>query len=295
MTTTFPVPAQTLGTVHDLNDRRTERMVPVSVLSAIDMIAERYPEPLTLNEIAAHVFVSPFHFSRVFAKATGTTPGRYLTAVRLFEAKRLLLTTSMTVSDIVCSVGYSSVGTFTSRFTRSVGLSPSQYRSPEVRHLVLAMGPGFQRFPSPGHLHDAVHERAGARPGAGRITVRVEPGPGMRNLDLVVGAFREAIPQSGPVAFAEVHRTGPTTLTLHDVPPGRWHVLAAAEEERGADGGHAMAFGGLRAPVVVTGDEEVRTRLRIRSRRPTDPPLAFTLASRSQRFPVVPAAQLRAA
>jgi len=55
------------------------------------------------------MFVSPFHFSRIFAKTVGLTPGRYLTALRLFEAKRLLLSTSLTVSDVVCSVGYSSV------------------------------------------------------------------------------------------------------------------------------------------------------------------------------------------
>ncbi len=95
-----------------------KRPMHQAVQRTIESMHARYSEPITLADLASEVFVSPFYFSRIFAKATGVTPCRYLTAVRLFEAKRLLLTTGMTVSDIVCSVGYSSVGTFTSRFTR---------------------------------------------------------------------------------------------------------------------------------------------------------------------------------
>ena len=120
------------------------------------------------------MFVSPFHFSRMFAKATGVTPGRYLTAVRLFEAKRLLLTTSLTVSDIVCSVGYSSVGTFTSRFTRAVGMTPTQYREPEVGELLVALAPNFRGLPSLRTLRAAGRGCASLRSGDGVINGRME-------------------------------------------------------------------------------------------------------------------------
>ncbi|MFD1151045.1 helix-turn-helix domain-containing protein, partial [Saccharothrix hoggarensis] len=119
-----------------------------AVRQAIACMHENYRETITLGRLAAEVFVSPFHFSRVFAKATGITPGRYLTAVRLFEAKRLLLTTSLTVSDIVCSVGYSSTGTFTSRFTRAVGMTPTQYRDPRVDEMLVALSPNLRRLPA---------------------------------------------------------------------------------------------------------------------------------------------------
>src|SRR5439155_19448265 len=128
---------------------------------------ERYFEPITLSALAAEVYVSPFHFSRIFARATGVTPGRFLTAVRLFEAKRLLLTTSLTVSDIVCSVGYSSVGTFTSRFARAVGMTPTQYRDPEVGELLVASAPHFQRLPSLPALRDAGRNCTSLRVGTG--------------------------------------------------------------------------------------------------------------------------------
>src|ERR1700749_3791292 len=114
----------------------------MAVEKAISSINARYDRPITLNELAAEGDVSPF------PRITGVTPGRYRAALRLFEAKRLLLTTSLTVSDIVCSVGYSSVGTFTSRFTRAVGMTPTQYRDPAVADLLIALSPGFQRIPS---------------------------------------------------------------------------------------------------------------------------------------------------
>ncbi|MFD0592037.1 helix-turn-helix domain-containing protein [Catellatospora coxensis] len=71
---------------------------------------------------------SKFHFSRMFQRVTGLSPGRFLSALRLQQAKQLLVTTSFNVSDISLRVGYTSVGTFSTRFTRSVGLSPTIYR-----------------------------------------------------------------------------------------------------------------------------------------------------------------------
>lgn len=126
---------------------RVERSIRPAVLQAITSIRDRYFESITLADLASEVFISRFHFSRMFADATGVTPGRFLTAVRLFEAKRLLLTTSLNVSDIVCSVGYSSVGTFTSRFSRAVGMTPTQYREPQVAELLVAISPTLQRIP----------------------------------------------------------------------------------------------------------------------------------------------------
>lgn len=271
-----------MSSVTNLDSRRNERPMHKAVQRAISTMQERYHEPITLTELAAEVFVSPFHFSRIFAKATGVTPGRYLTAVRLFEAKRLLLTSSLTVSDIVCTVGYSSVGTFTSRFTRAVGMSPSQYRDPEVRDLLLAVAPHFQRLPSLEALRDAGRACAGVPRGNASITARIDlPGdrpPG----DLLVGVFAESIPQCGPVAFTGLQRTRSATVTLHNVPPGQWLVLAAAEHPT-ADGGTVLSFGTQRHPVTVTGDEAQSVMVRARELRPTDPPIAITLAARADR------------
>ena len=78
--------------------------------------------------MARAAMFSKFHFSRIFRRVTGVSPGRFLSAIRLQEAKHLLVSTTLNVADISLRVGYNSVGTFSSRFTRSVGMSPTAYR-----------------------------------------------------------------------------------------------------------------------------------------------------------------------
>ncbi len=85
-------------------------------------------DPITVDDMARSARLSKFHFSRVFRRVTGVSPGRYLSALRLNEAKRLLIETSLNVTDISHRVGYTSVGTFTTRFTNSVGVSPTAFR-----------------------------------------------------------------------------------------------------------------------------------------------------------------------
>src|ERR1043165_8139811 len=80
-------------------------------------------DSLAIDDLARSAMFSKFHFSRVFQRVTGVSPGRFLSAMRLEEAKRLLVSTSFTVADISHRVGYNSVGTFSSRFRSSVGVS----------------------------------------------------------------------------------------------------------------------------------------------------------------------------
>ena len=100
-----------------------------AVERAIDTMWSRYHEPLSLADMADTAILSKFYFSRVFRTLTGTSPGRFLTAIRLTKAKQLLLETSLSVTEISYMVGYNSLGTFTSRFTRSVGVPPARYRA----------------------------------------------------------------------------------------------------------------------------------------------------------------------
>nr|WP_232075352.1 AraC family transcriptional regulator [Phytohabitans suffuscus] len=85
-------------------------------------------DPISIDDMARSARLSKFHFSRVFRRVTGMSPGRYLSTLRLNEAKRLLVETSLNVTDISHRVGYTSVGTFTTRFTNSVGISPTAFR-----------------------------------------------------------------------------------------------------------------------------------------------------------------------
>lgn len=257
-----------------------EQAVQPAVLRAIEMILERYFEPITLSALASEVFVSPFHFSRIFAKATGVTPGRFLTAVRLFEAKRLLLTTSLTVSDIVCSVGYSSVGTFTSRFARAVGMTPTEYREPEVGELLVAHSAYFQRLPALRSLREAGSTCASLQGGNERLAVRLRFPNGAAPATVLVGVFADSVPQSGPVAFGGLADSEAGDLTIHGVPEGTWTVIAVADHGAGRQpaGGPAFTIG--TATATVTPFEPSEVAIRLRPPALTDPPIAITLASR---------------
>src|SRR6185437_2346845 len=119
-----------------------------AVQRVVSLIHRRYTEPLTLQDLAAEACYSTFHFTRVFHKEAGLPPGQFLTAVRLYHAKRLLAGTDMSIVDVVTSVGYSSVGTFTTRFTNATGVSPSAFRDPAVNRLLALVGPCGLQVPS---------------------------------------------------------------------------------------------------------------------------------------------------
>ncbi len=240
-----------------------------AVARAIALLRDRYAEPITLEDLSAEVFVSPFHLARVFRRATGVTPGRFLTAVRLFEAKRLLLTTTRTVSDIVGRVGYRSLGSFTSRFTAAVGMTPSQYRDPEVRELLLAVSSELVRLP---RLVQVSHRTSDAVTGtiAGTIDVPSVIAPA----NVLVGVFDERIPQCGPVAFQTLPATAGGTFEITDVPPGRWTLLAVAEHRDRTAPPHLA----VPADDVTTSAGTISTvHIGLRRVLPTDPPIAVTL------------------
>src|SRR6266498_4177172 len=91
------------------------------------MMRTNLGEQLTVDDLARAAMFSKFHFTRIFQRVTGVSPGRFLSALRLQRAKYLLLSTSLNVADISLRVGYSSVGTFSSRFSRRVRLSPLSF------------------------------------------------------------------------------------------------------------------------------------------------------------------------
>ncbi|WP_201376180.1 helix-turn-helix domain-containing protein, partial [Ktedonobacter robiniae] len=106
----------------------TEVLRYQAIEQAILMMRQRFSDPLTLPEIAHSAQLSQFHFNRIFRSMTGVPPSVYLAAIRLQQAKRLLLTTDLSVTDICFDVGYTSLGTFTTRFTQFVGLTPTNLR-----------------------------------------------------------------------------------------------------------------------------------------------------------------------
>ena len=98
------------------------------LLRAKDLADARYFEPLGVDDLAGAAGLSRAHFSREFRRAFGESPHAYLLTRRLERAAALLRSTDRTVADICFSVGLQSVGSFTTSFTRSYGMSPTAYR-----------------------------------------------------------------------------------------------------------------------------------------------------------------------
>src|SRR5687768_3444905 len=98
-----------------------------------DFMDQAYGEPLDLAAMAREAGCSRFHFLRSFQAAFGETPGRYLTQRRIERARDLLRATNLTVAEICHLVGYSSIGSFSSRFSDVMGVSPTRYREQIVR------------------------------------------------------------------------------------------------------------------------------------------------------------------
>jgi AraC-like DNA-binding protein len=93
-----------------------------------DRIDREYARPLDVEALARGVHMSAGHLSREFKRAYGEPPYSYLMTRRIERAMALLRRGDLSVTDVCFEVGCQSLGTFSTRFTELVGMSPSAYR-----------------------------------------------------------------------------------------------------------------------------------------------------------------------
>src|SRR4029453_4685166 len=99
------------------------------LLRAKDLVDARYRDPLDVPTLARAARLSPAHFSREFPRASGAPPPRYLVMRRMGGAAALLRNPARPVAEICLNVGLRSVGSFTTTFHRTFGVSPTAYRA----------------------------------------------------------------------------------------------------------------------------------------------------------------------
>ena len=99
------------------------------LLRAKDLADARYFERVTVDDMAGAAGLSRAHFSREFRRAFGESPHAYLLTRRLERAAALLRTTDHSVAEVCLDVGLQSIGSFTTSFTRTFGISPTTYRA----------------------------------------------------------------------------------------------------------------------------------------------------------------------
>lgn len=99
---------------------------------AKDAMDRDWAGPLDLDAVAAHAGYSRYHFVRAFKAAYGQTPGQYLTRRRVERAEEMLRTANLSVTEICTLVGFTSLGSFSARFKKATGMSPTEYRARHV-------------------------------------------------------------------------------------------------------------------------------------------------------------------
>lgn len=113
-----------------MTDEEARRLRDLAVLRRVrDRIDREYAEPLDVESLARGVHMSAGHLSREFKRAYGESPYSYLMTRRIERAMTLLRRGDLSVTEICFEVGYGSLGTFSTRFTELVGMSPSAYRA----------------------------------------------------------------------------------------------------------------------------------------------------------------------
>ncbi|MCZ8510983.1 AraC family transcriptional regulator [Paenibacillus filicis] len=103
------------------------------IVKACTYMQEHVQETIPLEKLAAHVYLSPSHFSHLFRMALGQPPAQYLRNYRIRLAKELLVQTSWPVGEISQLVGYGELSEFSRAFRKAAGQSPQAYRQ-ERRH-----------------------------------------------------------------------------------------------------------------------------------------------------------------
>jgi AraC family transcriptional regulator len=235
-----------------------------AVERAINCIWAQYGEQLTLSDLASSAILSRFHFSRIFKEATGVSPGRFLSAVRICQAKRLLLTTPLNVTDICFAVGYNSLGSFTNHFTDSVGVSPSRFR-----HLSKNGG-----FTPPCPQQDP--------PVGGTVAGTIRLPKDFAVARVYAGIFDSPIVQRHPACATIVgigSRTGCCAYRLVGAPEGSGflHAVAVADSvDPEPWTRRALLTSGV-SPVQVTASTVTEVSISLRPQRRTDLPVLLAL------------------
>jgi AraC-like DNA-binding protein len=201
--------------LHRDGSRQETHMVHMrAVECAIATMHSHLREGLSLEDLAAAAYLSPFHFNRVFRHLIGVPPGEFLTALRFQRARQLLVMTSLSITDVCFEVGYTSTGSFTSRFTQMVGLTPRLFRRrayefEALPRVTLDRDPDLivnliPRRTLCGHIH---------APDSFRGTI-------------YVGVFNSPIPQGAPVRCAKLNAPG--RYEMSNLADGIYYLRAAA-------------------------------------------------------------------
>jgi AraC-like DNA-binding protein len=92
-----------------------------------------YTSAITIQHVSQETALSPYHFIRLFCRVYKQTPHQYIIQRRIERAKELLRSSDLSVTEICLEIGFESLGSFSTRFRKTAGLSPSEYRKKSTK------------------------------------------------------------------------------------------------------------------------------------------------------------------
>ncbi|MBB6675108.1 helix-turn-helix domain-containing protein [Cohnella nanjingensis] len=236
----------------------------------IAFIRDHIDEPLPLSRLARYVAYSPYHFTRIFKERIGLSPLYYVSSMRLQKAKDLLLRTNLSVRDVGLEIGQQSLGTFTTRFTERVGVSPSEFR-----HSALQTDAHFRSLQQLTDWRTADPATLDYGCVQGTVTSSV-PFEGF----ILIGLFSKPIPEGLPPYGTLLSSLGDFRFT--GVRPGTYYLMATSISwGMGAMDillPHATLRTRSRAPIrVIPGQPVPAQQAMLYEPRPDDPPILISL------------------
>ncbi|KIL34270.1 transcriptional regulator [Cohnella kolymensis] len=246
----------------------TERYSEID--EVIAYIHKHIYDPLPLARLADHVAYSPYHFTRIFKERIGLPPLYYVSSLRLQKAKDFLLRTNWNVRDIGLEIGQQSLGTFTTRFTERVGVSPSEFRDSALQ--------ADNHLRSLQKLDDWPREiPTSTRHARIEGTVQAEvPFEGV----ILIGLFAKPIPEGLPLHGTLLSCLGDFCFT--GVKPGTYYLMATSVswEMNALDVllPHATLRTRSKEPIIVEPYSTVpHQQVTLHEPRPDDPPILISL------------------
>ncbi|SFB36547.1 AraC-type DNA-binding protein [Lentibacillus halodurans] len=243
-----------------------------AVERVLEYIHHHLDGPIALSDLAAIASYSPYHLTKIFNKVTGISPLYYISAVRIQNAKTLLLNTNLTIRDICLDVGYQSLGSFTSSFMQKVGMTPAQYRA-QSRQL--------HEY----HHSMKVHRAKTSIPYGSDGSVVCGWVTGVEQLDegiVLVGLFKKPVPEGLPAYFQLLKKDG--FYRLANICSGTYYLMASSIAKSKHTTNREILHNSLYArwgePFAFDQGFHIREGidLALRPRRNTDPPILVSLS-----------------
>ena len=239
----------------------------LSVERAIRHMKEHLADPLDLDELAQIAAISKFHFVRVFDETTGTTPHHFLSCLRIQRAKELLLQSGTPITEVCLEVGFNSLGTFSTKFSELVGLSPQEFRAMPKRLTAKQFATAIWRY------------LAARKKISGPTIEGVVEGPRRPKGFTFVGTFTSGVPLGVPLSGTVMIGLGKFCIERPALP--EFHLLAALMPLSAS-----LAEMAANLPISLVASRRVQNdlsaapesqHLRLRPLRPTDPPIVLAL------------------